>query len=158
MNTAKSQQIVFLIGRLMVGGIYVYSAADNLMGLQGKAAYAASKGLFNPAVMVALASTVLLLAGVSLVTGIHPRLGVAAVAAFLIPVTLIMHNFWALGGMQRIAEMHNFQGNLGLLGSALMFLAIPQPWAYSLAGSATAAGAALRRLVRPATRGAALAK
>jgi hypothetical protein len=29
--------------------------------------------------------------------------------------------------MQRIVELRSFQGNLGLLGSALMVLAIPRP-------------------------------
>ena len=49
------------------------------------------------------------------------------VALFLIPVTVIMHNFWALEGMQRISEFHSFLGNFALLGSALMFLAVPRP-------------------------------
>jgi hypothetical protein len=29
-------------------------------------------------------------------------------------------------------DLINFTKNLGLLGSSLMFLAIPRPWAYSL--------------------------
>jgi uncharacterized membrane protein YphA (DoxX/SURF4 family) len=81
---------------------------------------------------VALASLLLVAGGISIVSGLRPRLGVAAIALFLIPVTLIMHNFWALDGMQRILELHSFQGNLGLLGGALMLLAIPRPWPFSL--------------------------
>jgi hypothetical protein len=34
--------------------------------------------------------------------------------------------------MQRMGEMVNFNKNLALAGSALMFLAIPQPWPLSL--------------------------
>jgi putative oxidoreductase len=150
MNTGKTQQMAFLIGRVMVGGMYLYSGVDNLIELQGKVGYAASKGLLDAPIMVTAASTLLILAGLSLVTGIRPKWGVAATALFLIPVTLIMHNFWALQGVQRIVEMHNFQGNLGLLGSALIFLAVPEPWTYSLAEPAAALGAALRRLVSPA--------
>jgi putative oxidoreductase len=150
MNTGRTQQIAFLVGRLLVGGMYLYSGVDNIVELPGKVGYAASKGLLDAPIMVTAASSLLILAGLSLVTGIRPKWGVAATAMFLIPVTLIMHNFWALQGLQRIAEMHNFQGNLGLLGSALIFLAVPEPWRYSLAQPAAALAAAVRRLLSPA--------
>jgi hypothetical protein len=71
------------------------------------------------------------------------------VALFLIPVTVITHNFWALEGMQRISEFHSFLGNLALLGSALMFLAVPRPWPLSLD---TWVGPWARRLVGYARR------
>jgi len=82
----------------------------------------------------------------SLITGIRPRIGVWAVALFLIPVTVIIHNFWALEGMQRISEFHSFLGNLALLGSALMFLAVPRPWPLSLDTWVGTMGAAISRL------------
>jgi putative oxidoreductase len=131
MNT-NLQGVVFLAGRLMVGGMYVGAGITNLLELDAKAAYAASKGLGAAPVMVTVASLLLIVAGLSLVTGIRPKAGVGAISLFLIPVTLIMHNFWALEGMARTIEMHAFLGNVGLLGSALMFLAIPQPWPFSL--------------------------
>ena len=60
-------------------------------------------------------------------------IGVAAVALFMLGVSPMMHNFWAVNDpMQRMHEMINFTKNMALLGSALMFLAIPQPWAFSL--------------------------
>jgi uncharacterized membrane protein YphA (DoxX/SURF4 family) len=124
--------LVVLIGRLLLGGMYLWSGIANLIELDGKTGYAASKGLPAPAVFVTLANLLLLAGGISIAMGLRPRLGVAAIALFLIPVTLIMHNFWALDGMQRIIDLHSFQGNLGLLGGALMLLAIPRPWPLSL--------------------------
>jgi putative oxidoreductase len=132
MNLERHTQIVMLIGRLLIGGLYLWSGISNFVELNGKAAYAASKGLPAPAVFVALASLLLMVGSLSIVTGLRPQLGVAAIALFLIPVTLIMHNFWVLDGIQRITELHSFQGNLGLLGSVLMLLAIPRPWPLSL--------------------------
>jgi putative oxidoreductase len=126
------QHVAFLIGRVMLGGMYLYSGIINVIELGGKAGYAASKGLPAPAVFVTLASLLLVVGGISIVGGLRPRLGVAAIVLFLIPVTLIMHNFWALDGVQRMSELHAFQGNLGLIGAALMFLAIPRPWPMSL--------------------------
>jgi uncharacterized membrane protein YphA (DoxX/SURF4 family) len=132
MEANRPNQFALLTGRLMVGGMYLYSGISNLLELGGKAGYAASKGLPDAQLWVTLASLLLVVAGLSLISGIQPRLGVGAVALFLIPVSIIMHNFWALEGMQRIAEMHAFLGNLALLGSAFMFLAIPRPWPLSL--------------------------
>jgi uncharacterized membrane protein YphA (DoxX/SURF4 family) len=131
MNT-RQQHLIFLIGRLAVGGMYLWSGIANLLQLEGKAGYAASKGLPAAPVFVGLASLLLVAAGLSLATGLRPRAGVAALSLFLVPVTVIMHNFWALQGLPRLVEMHSFLGNLGLLGSALMFLAIPRPWPFSL--------------------------
>jgi putative oxidoreductase len=140
------QHVAFLIGRVMLGGMYLYSGITNLIELGGKAGYAASKGLPAPTVFVALASSLLIVGGLSIVTGLRPRLGVAAIALFLIPVTLIMHNFWALDGMEQVIELHAFQGNLGLLGAALIFLAIPRPWPVSLDSWLASFGGAERKL------------
>ncbi len=133
MSAGHQTKIAFLIGRLLVGGMYLGAGMANLAELDGKVGYAASKGLVQPQLFVPLASLLLVLAGISIVTGLLPRLGASAVVLFLTPVTLIMHNFWAFEGMQRMSEMHSFMGNLGLIGSALMFLAIPRPWPMTLA-------------------------
>jgi putative oxidoreductase len=145
MNAQRQNQIAFLIGRLVVGGMYLSAGISNLLELDGKAGYVASKGVVEPKLWVILASLLLALAGASLITGIRPRIGVGALVLFLIPATLIMHNFWALDGMQRISEFHSFMSNAGLLGSALMFLAIPGPWPISLDRRLPSFGAIVRR-------------
>ncbi len=132
MVKSQASQIAFLFGRLLVGGMYLGAGINNLLHLGATAGYAASKGVPAPALLVALASVLLLIGGVSLLTGFQPRVGVAAVLLFLVPVTLVMHNFWTLQGFQADLEMHSFMGNVGLAGAALMFLLIPQPWAVSV--------------------------
>ena len=131
-GNGQFSQFAFLIGRLLVGGMYLGAGINNLTHLGATAGYAASKGVPSPAVLVVAASVLLLIGGASLLTGFQPRAGVAAVLGFLVPVTLVMHNFWAVPGMQAELELHSFLANLALAGSALMFLLIPQPWATSL--------------------------
>jgi putative oxidoreductase len=54
---------------------------------------------------------------------------------FLIGVTPMMHNFWAISDpLQRTTEMGNFMRNVAMLGSALMILGVPRPWPYSIEG------------------------
>jgi uncharacterized membrane protein YphA (DoxX/SURF4 family) len=127
------ENALFLLGRLVVGGMYLKAGLANLTRLDAQAGYAASKGLPQARPLVALAGLLLLAGGASLLTGYRPRLGVLAMAAFLVPVSVIMHDFWSMpAGFQRESEMYHFLGNVGLLGSALMFLATPRPWALSL--------------------------
>jgi putative oxidoreductase len=132
MGATRWNQIAFLIGRVMVGGMYLGAGITNLIDLDSKAGYTASKGVPDPKTWVTLASLLLVVAGFSFITGLRPRIGIGALVLFLIPVTLIMHNFWLLDGMQRVNEMRSFLSNLALLGSGVMFLAIPQPWPLSL--------------------------
>ena len=132
MNTSGYPTIIFLIGRLLVGGMFLQSGISNMDNRAATAGYAASKGLVAADAMVLLASALLVVAGVCLVTGYYPWLGILAITLFLIPVTATMHNFWAYDGMVREIELHSFSGNVGLLGSALMFLAIPRPWPLSV--------------------------
>jgi putative oxidoreductase len=112
--------------------MYLGAGITNLIELDGKAGYTASKGVPDPKTWVTLASLLLVVVGFSFITGLRPRIGIGALVLFLIPVTLIMHNFWAVDGVQRMSETHSFLSNIALLGSGVMFLAIPQPWPLSL--------------------------
>ena len=124
---------LFLVGRILLGGYFVYSGAEHFLKLQHLAAAAAAHHVPVPAVAVALSGVLLLIAGVSFLLGMAPKLGVLAVVLFLVPVTLTMHAFWADADPQmRMADLINFTKNFALLASSLMFLAIPEPWPYSV--------------------------
>ncbi len=124
---------LFLLGRIVVGLFYLFNAFNHFSRVQMMAGYAASKGVPAPHAMVVLTGILLLVGGLSILFGAYPSVGVAAVVVFLVVVAFWMHNFWAVQDpMQRVGEMVNFNKNLALAGSALMFLAIPQPWPYSL--------------------------
>jgi len=126
-------QIAFLIGRIIVGLYYISSGVRHFTSLKANAGYAKSKGVPAPELAVAGSGALLVIGGLSLLLGYQPVIGVAAVALFMLGVSPMMHNFWAVNDpMQRMHEMINFTKNMALLGSALMFLAIPQPWAFSL--------------------------
>ncbi len=124
---------LFLIGRVVVGGFYLFNALNHFSRTEMLSGYAASKGVPSPRAMVLLTGLLLLVGGLSLLLGVYPRLGVAAVVVFLVLVAFWMHNFWAVQDpMQKTVEMVNFTKNLALAGSALMFLAIPEPWPLSV--------------------------
>jgi uncharacterized membrane protein YphA (DoxX/SURF4 family) len=65
--------------------------------------------------------------------GVKPRQGLAAIIAFLIPVSLRMHRYWEVEDpQQRLAEMVNFTKNMALVGAALTMMQIREPWPASV--------------------------
>ncbi|SRR3989338_1250881 len=125
-------EILFLIGRLVAGGYYVMSGANHFMKLEMMTGYAKSKNVPLAKVAVLFSGLLLLLGGVSVLTGLYPQLGVLCLAAFFLGVTFKMHNFWAVPKEQKMPEMVNFMKNMALLGSALMWLAVATPWPFSV--------------------------
>ena len=123
----------FLIGRIIVGVFYLYSGIDGFINLKSKIGYAASQGAPLPQVTVLISAVLLLIAGLTIITGFEVRIGVVALALFFLPVTFFIHDFWNVQEpVRRMAEFHSFQSNVALMASALMFLAIPAPWPFSL--------------------------
>lgn len=127
--------IAFLIGRIILGVYYLFNASNHFFRLDAMTTYAQSKGVPAPKWATLVAGMLLLIGGLSILTGFQPLIGIAALVLFFLPVTFIMHAFWKVQDqMTRMVEMVNFVKNMALMASALMFLAIPTPWPFSLGG------------------------
>ena len=127
------EKTLFVVGRVLVGFFFLVMGMNHFGNLQAMAAGLAEVGLPAPTVAVVVSGILLVLAGISFVVGYHPPLGVLSAALFLVPVTLVVHDFWALQDpVERQQELTTFLRNIGLLGAVLVFLAIPRPWPVSL--------------------------
>jgi uncharacterized membrane protein YphA (DoxX/SURF4 family) len=127
------ESMIFIIGRMLLGGYFVYSGFNHFRMITMMSGYAQMKGVPMPKASVAFSGALLLIGGISVLLGVYPTIGVFALALFLIPVTYLMHAFWKIHDpMARMGEMVNFTKNVALLGAALTLLAIPQPWTVSL--------------------------
>jgi uncharacterized membrane protein YphA (DoxX/SURF4 family) len=123
----------FLAGRIILGMYYLMNAFNHFTMLGMMSQWVASKGVPLPKLAVLGTGLLLLLAGLSILLGIYPRIGVLLLVIFFLPVTFMMHNFWSeTDPMMRMNQMVQFMKNLALMGSALIFLAIPEPWPLSL--------------------------
>jgi putative oxidoreductase len=107
-----------LVGRVALGAIFIVSGLGKLAAWQGTAAYAGSKGV--PEVLLAIATALEVLGAISLIVGFRARWGALALLVFLVPVTLVFHNFWAVPAAQQQMEMANFLKNLGIGGGLLI--------------------------------------
>jgi len=126
--------ILFLIGRIIFGLMFLMFAANHFMQVEMMTGYAASKNVPAPKLAVIGGGVLLLIGALTILTGFQPLIGVIALAIFLVPVSFTMHDFWAVEDEQmKMNEMVNFMKNMALLGAVLMFVAIQQ-WPYSLGG------------------------
>ena len=123
---------IFVLGRLILGSYFLYGGFHHFTDLRTMAHFAHLKGVPMPEVAVVGAGVLLIIAGLSFLLGFAPKVGIAATALFMVPVTLMMHQFWKEEGAARMADMINFTKNFGLLGSVLMFAAVPEPWPVSV--------------------------
>lgn len=81
-----------------------------------------------------LSGLALIIGGASVIAGVKPKLGAAAIVAFLASVSPVMHDFWSReDSNQRITEMVHFSKNMALLGAALALMGIKEPWPVSAA-------------------------
>jgi putative oxidoreductase len=110
-----------LVGRIALGVIFILSGFGKVTNWSGTAAYAGSKGV--SAGLLAVATALELLGGISVVLGLKARWGAVALLVFLVPVTLVFHNFWAVPPEQQQMEMVNFLKNLSIAGGLLIVLA-----------------------------------
>jgi putative oxidoreductase len=100
--------------------IFVVSALGKLAAWRGTVAYAGSKGV--PEILLVIATALELLGAISVVVGFRARWGALALLIFLVPVTLVFHNFWAVPAAQQQMEMANFLKNLAIGGGLLIVL------------------------------------
>jgi len=117
--------VAFLLGRGLFAAVVGYLALGNLLDLESSVGYAESKGAPLPSVTVPLGSLGLIAGVLAVLAGVYPTVGVLAIVAFLGPITVVMHDFWTMDGQARGNERIHFLKNVGLIGGALLFLALP---------------------------------
>ncbi len=116
--------MVFWLGRIIAGGYFLFNAFNHFSQSNMMAGYAQSKGVPAPKLAVLGSGVLLLLGGLSILSWQYLFQGMIALVLFLLPVTFMMHNFWAVEDQQtKMAEMVNFMKNMALLGFALLILA-----------------------------------
>ena len=124
---------LFLLGRAIFGGFFLWNGLHHFLDEESMSHYAASKGVAAPDAAVPASGALILAGGASVIAGVQPRLGLAAIVAFLIPVSLQMHRFWEIDEpAQRMAEMTHFMKNMALAGAALALMQVDEPWPLSV--------------------------
>ena len=117
----------FLAGRIFFSLFFIKGGANGFLNLERMSSYVASKGVPLPEFAVFVASSLLLLGGLSILTGYYPKIGAYLLIAFLVPGTIIIHDFWHIDDAATASkQLSSFLRNLTYPGADLMFLDIPE--------------------------------
>ena len=108
-----------LLGRILYAAIFISAAPGHFTAVT--IAYAAGKGVPLASIVVPLSGIIALLGGLSILTGYKARHGAWLIVLFLVPVTVMMHNFWVITEpMAARIQYIMFMKNLSMLGGALL--------------------------------------
>ena len=120
-----NERYVMVAARVLVAMIFMMNALDIIgqtLAAHEMAAHGAPAGLI-PLLIVA-ARALQLIAGFGLILGIYPRISAVALLLFLIPATLMAHNFWqAIGTPLYQIQLINFFKNVCMAGGLIFILA-----------------------------------
>lgn len=113
------QQYGPLVGRILLGAIFVIYGFDKAfgfigMGYAGLTGAIASKGLPMPDVFAVLTILIEAGGGLMLVLGYKARLAALVIFLFIIPLNFFFHPFWA-----DPAQMSSFWKNAAVMGGML---------------------------------------
>jgi putative oxidoreductase len=115
--------VVFLVGRILFGLLFVSSGFMAHLGEGGKQGreYARSLGAPAPDLLVPLSGLTIIVGGLMVALGIWADLGALLICGFLVGITPIMHAFWKIDDPQMKAIQNAmFFKNTALLGAALI--------------------------------------
>ena len=129
-----------LIGRLLLGGLFVGSALGMIADPAGTQYFMAMYGMPFTGFFMWTTVAILLTAATCLLVGWKIRWAALTLALWLIPVTLIFHTKWS-----DPIQFHTFMENFGLMG-ALVFISGVGAGAFSLDARREPAGGARKRM------------
>ena len=111
------------IARILLAAIFLISGYDKIGGFSKVVAFMASKGIPLSEIALALSIVLEIGGGLLLIAGWKARWAAAAIFVWLIPATLIFHNFWAVDAAQYQNQLNHFLKNLCIMGGMLYVMA-----------------------------------
>jgi putative oxidoreductase len=130
MRMNSTSDITTLAGRILISVIFLISGFFKVGGYAQMVGYATALHLPMPGVLIAAAAAVELACGLAILAGFRTRIAAWLVFLYLIPVTFIFHNFWAVQGQEQQMQLVNFLKNAAIMGG-LLILSVNGAGAYS---------------------------
>ena len=119
-TTAPYNPVLPLIGRILLGLLFVVAGYGKVTGFAGFAGYLAKLGFPAPEVMAVLAILFELGGGILLIVGWQARWAAWGLILFTVVATFAAHRFWDFEAAQRTMQQTQFLKNLAIAGGLLM--------------------------------------
>lgn len=116
-------------GRLLLSIIFILAALGKIFDFEGGVNLLRQMGVQGAPVFFTIGLLMELIGGLMILFGWHTRLGVYILMIYLIPVTLMIHNFWGYEGADMAIQLQLFLKNLAIYGGLLLLLSYgPGRW------------------------------
>jgi putative oxidoreductase len=112
-----------LVGRLLLAAIFFVSGFAKLTNTDATAGHMAEQGIPEPYALAIVAGIAEIAGALSLTFGFLTRIGAIGLVLFMIPTTLLFHDFWAVPAAEQKMQMINFLKNLAIIGGLAIIAA-----------------------------------
>lgn len=137
--------ILFIVGRIAFVLIFILSGVQKLFDISGTAAMIESKlivppilidletklqgltGMPLPRLLAIVAGVVEIGGGLMIAANVGTRIAAVALIVFTALATYLFHDFWAMTGADRTANMVQAMKNLSVIGALIIFFVLG-PW------------------------------
>ena len=116
----SSSSFTPLAGRILMSVLFLISGFFNIGGYSQMVAYSSSKGLPMASVAIACAAVIELAGGLAIIAGFQTKIAAWLLFLYLIPVTFLFHNFWAMQGVEQQQNMIDFLKNVSIMGGLVI--------------------------------------
>ena len=113
---------LMFLGRLCISAIFLFAGLGKLLDYEGTAALMEAKGMTMIPFFLYGAVAVELIGALSLILGYKTRWGAILLILFLIPTSIIFHDFWNFEGMAQQEQAIHFLSNIAIFGGLLHVL------------------------------------
>jgi putative oxidoreductase len=117
---AESQAILWFVGRLLLGGLFVVGGIHHFFILPGITQALAARGVPAARLVLLSGSVFQILAGLALIFGFHPAWAALGLVVFTVAASVLLVNFWDMEGPARASAINTWQSNLAIIGGLLV--------------------------------------
>jgi len=116
---ANSADFLLLVGRVLLGWLFLASGYGKLGNIAGTTAYFNNLGMSPPDTWAWFAGGAEVVLGVALILGLATRYAAFATFIFVLVATAIAHRYWTYPAPAQGAQYVNFLKNVAIMGGAL---------------------------------------
>jgi putative oxidoreductase len=129
--TGGSRSNVLLIGRILIGILFLVAGIMKAMNIAGTTGYMTRLGFPAPELMAYLSTLIELASGVLLIIGWQTRRVAWLLVVYVLIATGMAHRFWEYEPAQRVNQINHFLKNLALIG-AMLYIVVGGPGSASV--------------------------
>lgn len=114
------QEVLWPLGRLLLGGLFVYGGIQHFFIIGGLSQAIAARGVPFPKSVLIIGSAFQTVAGALLIVGVAVPYAAIGLVIFTLAASVMLLNFWSMEGPARQAAAQNWELNAAIIGGLLV--------------------------------------